>query len=160
VLSLLQYMDRTFVVQQGRTPVFQLGLELWTKHVLHHPVIKERLRALLLEQINRERGGELIDRGVIRSTTKVTRGDTGVWVCVGVWVCGCGMGGWWVLRCMCEGWPWPQNGCVWGEHPPPVLCMIMCQYGDDYDVGPLLTLATGLIPSRCLLRLWFTPRRP
>lgn len=29
----LQYMDRTYVTQQHKTPVFQLGLDLWREQV-------------------------------------------------------------------------------------------------------------------------------
>jgi hypothetical protein len=34
-------MDRTYVTQQHKTPVFQLGLDLWRDHVVHHPVIQQ-----------------------------------------------------------------------------------------------------------------------
>jgi hypothetical protein len=30
---MLQYMDRTYVTQQHKTPVFQLGLDLWREQV-------------------------------------------------------------------------------------------------------------------------------
>jgi hypothetical protein len=36
-----QYMDRTYVTQQHKTPVFQLGLDLWRDHVVHSPVIQQ-----------------------------------------------------------------------------------------------------------------------
>ena len=69
-------MDRTYITQQNKTPVFQLGLELWKQHVVHHPVISRRMLNILLDLINKERSGEVIDRGLVRSTTQV-RGEHG-----------------------------------------------------------------------------------
>lgn len=40
----VQYMDRTFVVQQQRIPVYQLGLELWRDHVIRNRQILARLQ--------------------------------------------------------------------------------------------------------------------
>lgn len=66
-----QYMDRTYVAQQQRTPVFQLGLQLWHEHVVRDKQISERLLAILLDLVNKERTGETIDRGLFRSITQV-----------------------------------------------------------------------------------------
>lgn len=63
-------MDRTFVQQFHKTPVFQLGLELWCQVVVTHPVIKERLQTILLDMIHKERTGDIIDKGLLRSITK------------------------------------------------------------------------------------------
>jgi cullin 3 len=41
IRDILMYMDRTYVTQQHRTPVFQLGLDLWREHVVHHQVIQQ-----------------------------------------------------------------------------------------------------------------------
>ncbi len=65
-------MDRTYVAQQHKTPVFQLGLDLWRDHVVHNKHIKERLLVILADLIHRERTGEIIDRSLIRSTTQVS----------------------------------------------------------------------------------------
>lgn len=51
----LQYMDRTFVVQQQKTPVFALGLELWRDVVVRNQHISERLLSILLQLITKER---------------------------------------------------------------------------------------------------------
>ncbi len=66
-----QYMDRTYVAQQQRTPVFQLGLELWRTHVVRKKEIGKKLRERLLEQVQKERGGETCERALIRSITQV-----------------------------------------------------------------------------------------
>lgn len=62
-------MDRIYVKQQAKTPVHQLGLDLWRDHVVREPRIRERLRGQLLEAVQKERGGELIDRGLVRAMT-------------------------------------------------------------------------------------------
>lgn len=67
----MQYMDRTYVAQQQKTPVFQLGLELWRDHVIRNKQINERLLAILMDLVHKERTGEMIDRGLVRSTTQV-----------------------------------------------------------------------------------------
>ena len=64
-------MDRTYVHQHKKVPVFQLGLDLWYEVVVRRPVISERLRDIILDMIHRERIGELIEKSLIRSMTKV-----------------------------------------------------------------------------------------
>lgn len=56
-------MDRTYVTQQHKTPVFQLGLDLWRDHVVHNATI---------QQVRARRGGG---------------GAGGVSACVCVYVC-------------------------------------------------------------------------
>ncbi|KAF5838342.1 Cullin [Dunaliella salina] len=71
IRDILMYMDRTFVAQQQRTPVFALGLELWRNHVVRSKQIAERLRTVLLDLVHRERSGETIDRALFRSITQM-----------------------------------------------------------------------------------------
>ena len=68
----MQYMDRIYVKHQNKTPVHQLGLNLWRDNVVCNRKIKERLQAILLDMVHRERGGEVIDRALMRSITMVT----------------------------------------------------------------------------------------
>jgi len=70
-------MDRTYVTQQHKTPVFQLGLDLWRDHVVHHPTIHQRMLAILSDLIAKERAGEVIERSLIRATTQVGAGRAG-----------------------------------------------------------------------------------
>ena len=65
-------MDRTYVNQHRKTPVFQLGLDLWYEVVIRRPVISDRLRGLVLDMIHRERVGELVEKSLIRSMTKAS----------------------------------------------------------------------------------------
>lgn len=71
VRDILMYMDRTFVTTQNKTSVYALGLELWRDHVVRHPAIRARTLSVLLDMIQRERLGEVIDRSLVRSTTQM-----------------------------------------------------------------------------------------
>jgi Cullin family len=66
-----QYMDRIYVKHQNKTPVHQLGLNLWRDVVLRNRRIEERLQGILLDMVHRERTGEVIDRALMRSIIKV-----------------------------------------------------------------------------------------
>lgn len=71
IRDILMYMDRTFIPTQKKTAVFDLGLELWREIIVRSPKIHGRLLDTLLELIHRERMGEVINRGLMRSTTKM-----------------------------------------------------------------------------------------
>uniref|UniRef100_A0A0E0K582 Cullin family profile domain-containing protein n=1 Tax=Oryza punctata TaxID=4537 RepID=A0A0E0K582_ORYPU len=71
IRDILMYMDRTYVPQSRRTPVHELGLNLWRDHIIHSPMIHSRLLDTLLDLIHRERMGEMINRGLMRSITKM-----------------------------------------------------------------------------------------
>ena len=64
-------MDRTYVSHQQKTPVVQLGLELWRDHVVRQKKIAERLLDILLDMVVKERGNELIAVGLFRNITQV-----------------------------------------------------------------------------------------
>jgi cullin 3 len=71
IRDILMYMDRTYIPTNKKTPVFDLGLELWRDTVLRSSMIQGRLLDTLLELIHRERMGEVINRSLMRSTTKM-----------------------------------------------------------------------------------------
>ncbi|KAG2450508.1 hypothetical protein HYH02_005009 [Chlamydomonas schloesseri] len=71
IRDILMYMDRTFVVQQQKTPVYTLGLELWRDVVVRNRAINERLLAIVSSLIMKERQGEVIERGLIKSVTQM-----------------------------------------------------------------------------------------
>ena len=68
IRDILMYMDRTFVVQQKRTPVYDLGLQLFKETITHHPQVHDRLQNHLLTSIHLERTGELINRLLMKTT--------------------------------------------------------------------------------------------
>lgn len=64
-------MDRNYVEQKKKTPIAMLGLELWRDNVIRNKQISQRLLALLMDLVSRERSGELIDRSLIKGITTV-----------------------------------------------------------------------------------------
>ena len=62
-------MDRTYVFQNQKTPVYQLGLEMWRDHVIRNQTVRERLLAILMEMVHKERTGDVINRNIFRSIT-------------------------------------------------------------------------------------------
>lgn len=61
VRDILMYMDRTYITQQRRRPVYELGLHLFRLAVWEHPNVKARASDLLLAAVASERAGELTD---------------------------------------------------------------------------------------------------
>jgi len=68
VRDILMYMDRTYVPQHNKTKVYDLGLQIFRDSIARHPLVKERLKVLLLANIKAEREGELVDRSLLRGT--------------------------------------------------------------------------------------------
>lgn len=71
IRDILMYMDRTFVPSTHKTPVYELGLNLWRDNVIHSSTIQTRLLNTLLELIQKERTGEVINRGLMRNIIKM-----------------------------------------------------------------------------------------
>ncbi|OIV90285.1 hypothetical protein TanjilG_08322 [Lupinus angustifolius] len=71
IRDILMYMDRTFVPSNNRTPVHELGLNLWRDVVIHSSKTQARLQDTLLELVFRERNGEVINRGLMRNVVKM-----------------------------------------------------------------------------------------
>ncbi|KAJ9549064.1 hypothetical protein OSB04_021607 [Centaurea solstitialis] len=71
IRDILMYMDRTYVPSSRKTPVHELGLNLWRDNVIHLSGIQTRLQNTLLQLIHRERTGEVINRGLMRNIIKM-----------------------------------------------------------------------------------------
>nr|GEV29749.1 cullin-3A-like [Tanacetum cinerariifolium] len=71
IRDILMYMDRTFIPSTHRTPVHELGLNLWRDNIVHTVKIQLRLKDTLLELVQKERGGEVINRGLMRNIVKM-----------------------------------------------------------------------------------------
>ncbi|XP_078149194.1 cullin-3B-like [Carex rostrata] len=69
--DILMYMDRCYVPTHHLTPVKEVGLNLWREHIIESPKIQTRLVESLLEQIHRERMGEVINHGLMRNVMKM-----------------------------------------------------------------------------------------
>lgn len=71
IRDILMYMDRTFIPSTHKTPVHELGLNLWRDNIIHSSKIQTRLKDTLLELVQRERSGEVINRGLMRNIIKM-----------------------------------------------------------------------------------------
>ncbi|KAK9750794.1 hypothetical protein RND81_02G222400 [Saponaria officinalis] len=71
IRDILMYMDRTFVPSTHKTPVYELGLNLWRDNVIHCSNIQPRLLNTLLDLVLKERTGEVINRGLMRNIIKM-----------------------------------------------------------------------------------------
>ena len=67
VRDILMYMDRTYVQQHKKDNVYNLGLKIFLSEIARHPQVKDRLLELLLKAIGKERGGEVVDHGLIKN---------------------------------------------------------------------------------------------
>lgn len=71
IRDILMYMDRVYVAAQNRTPVHELGLNLWRDVVVRTPKIRSRLLPTLLDLVQKERNGEIIDRSLMHHIVKM-----------------------------------------------------------------------------------------
>ncbi|XP_019154851.1 PREDICTED: cullin-3A-like isoform X2 [Ipomoea nil] len=71
IRDILMYMDRTFIPSTHKTPVYELGMNLWRDNVIHSNKIQTRLQDTLLELVEHERTGEVINRSLMRNITKM-----------------------------------------------------------------------------------------
>ncbi|KAL5759545.1 hypothetical protein ACOSQ2_018383 [Xanthoceras sorbifolium] len=71
IRDILMYMDRTYIPSTHKTPVHELGLNLWRDNIIHSEKIQTRLLNTLLGLVYRERTGEVINRGLMRNIIKM-----------------------------------------------------------------------------------------
>jgi len=67
IRDIFMYMDRTFVSQHKKRPVYELGLVLFQQVVWEHPLVQSRVTALMLEAIGQEREGQIVSAGLIKN---------------------------------------------------------------------------------------------
>ena len=63
-----------YVNQNEAVNVYDLGLMLFRDEVLHHSLIRERLKTTLLAMVAQERRGEIVDR----YSTRVCEREEGI----------------------------------------------------------------------------------
>lgn len=63
--------DRVYVMHHNVLPVYDLGLSLFRDNIARSPQIMERLLKTILSLIHRERTGEMVNRGLIKSITQM-----------------------------------------------------------------------------------------
>ena len=64
-------MDRTYVAAQKKTPVYERGLQIFRDEVCRCPRIRDRLLQMLLDLVQRERQGEMIERSLVKTVTSM-----------------------------------------------------------------------------------------
>jgi len=68
IRDILMYMDRNFVSQYKKVPVYEMGLIIFRENVSGHTRVRTRLLTLMLENIAAERRGEQVDRILLKHT--------------------------------------------------------------------------------------------
>jgi cullin 3 len=71
IRDILMYMDRVYVMHHNVPTVYDLGLMLFRDNVARAPRIKDRILKMILSLIHKERTGEPINRGLLKSITQM-----------------------------------------------------------------------------------------
>jgi cullin 3 len=71
IRDILMYLDRVYVMHHHVPPVYDLGLIQFRDNVARQAKIKPRLLKMMLDLVLRERRGEMVERGVLRSLTQM-----------------------------------------------------------------------------------------
>lgn len=71
IRDILMYMDRNFVTQYKKVPVYEMGLMIFREKVSGHARVKSQLLTLMLDNINAERRGEQVDRILLKHTVNM-----------------------------------------------------------------------------------------
>ena len=66
IKDIMMYVDRTFVVQHRKQPIYNMAVLTFRENIFLHIEIRERVRQILLNNIESERKGCLIDRGLMK----------------------------------------------------------------------------------------------
>nr|AAI65630.1 Cul4a protein [Danio rerio] len=68
IRSIFLFLDRTYVLQNSLLPsIWDTGLELFRTHIVSDAAVQSRTVQGILEQVERERSGETVDRSLLRS---------------------------------------------------------------------------------------------
>eukprot|EP00930_Biecheleria_cincta_P040180 TRINITY_DN27551_c0_g1_i1.p1 TRINITY_DN27551_c0_g1~~TRINITY_DN27551_c0_g1_i1.p1 ORF type:complete len:788 (-),score=181.16 TRINITY_DN27551_c0_g1_i1:93-2456(-) len=71
IRDILMYMDRNFVTQYKKVPVYEMGLIIFREKVSGHQRVKSHLLTLMLDNIAAERKGEQVDRILLKHTVNM-----------------------------------------------------------------------------------------
>ena len=67
VRDILMYMDRTYVKMNKKRPVYEMGLAIFCQHCARTARVRERILNMLLQLVQAERNGDMVDRSLIRA---------------------------------------------------------------------------------------------
>lgn len=72
IRSIFLFLDRTYVLQNAAVAsIWDVGLELFRTHIASNPNVQSRTVDGLLELIERERGGDAVDRSLLKSLIRM-----------------------------------------------------------------------------------------
>lgn len=72
IRSIFLFLDRTYVLQNASVAsIWDVGLELFRTHIASNPGVQSRTVDGLLELIERERGGDAVDRSLLKSLIRM-----------------------------------------------------------------------------------------
>eukprot|EP00929_Paragymnodinium_shiwhaense_P119379 TRINITY_DN91272_c0_g1_i1.p1 TRINITY_DN91272_c0_g1~~TRINITY_DN91272_c0_g1_i1.p1 ORF type:complete len:769 (+),score=209.87 TRINITY_DN91272_c0_g1_i1:168-2474(+) len=71
IRDILMYMDRNFVSQYKKVPVYEMGLMIFRENVSGHPRVRTRLLTLMLDNIAASRRGEQVDWILLKHTVNM-----------------------------------------------------------------------------------------
>jgi len=66
IRDVMMYVDRSYVSQHRKAPVFTMAVLIFRSEILYHAELRERVRYLLLQNVEVERRGGLVDRGLMK----------------------------------------------------------------------------------------------
>lgn len=67
IKDILMYLDKSYVAQNALMSVYNMGLAVFSAHVICKEDMSARLQRLLLDLIQKERAGDLIERDTVKS---------------------------------------------------------------------------------------------
>lgn len=72
IRSIFLFLDRTYVLQNSTIlSIWDMGLDLFRTHIVGHHIVQSRTVDGLLQLIDRERSGETVDRGRLKSLLRM-----------------------------------------------------------------------------------------
>lgn len=72
IRSIFLFLDRTYVLQNTSVlSIWDMGLDLFRTHIISHQIVQTKTVNGLLQLIERERGGEAVDRQLLKSLLRM-----------------------------------------------------------------------------------------
>ncbi|CAE1256582.1 CUL4 [Acanthosepion pharaonis] len=72
IRSIFLFLDRTYVLQNTSVlSIWDMGLDLFRTHIISHQIVQAKTVNGLLQLIERERGGEAVDRQLLKSLLRM-----------------------------------------------------------------------------------------
>lgn len=71
IRDILMYMDRNYVPQNKKTPVYELGIRIFGQEVFHQSAL-DRIQRLIMEIIRKDREGEAVaDKFLLKNLSQM-----------------------------------------------------------------------------------------